>query len=192
MVPRLRWRGLERLVGLGAAGSVDGQVVVHANQVATIDPIQSVQAETDTIANLLYDPLVTYNNKNELVGVIAKTFTTEPGANAVSIELHPGVTFHDGSPVTAADVKFTIERDLAVNSGAASYLAGYSSTTITSPTSLTINLSAPNAFFLRQLSKIYILNSKLVTANEGATTRRPSCSPTTPAAGLTPSAPSIR
>ncbi len=39
--------------------------------------------------------------------------------------------------------------------------------TIHSPTSLTINLSAPNSFFLRELSKVYILNSKLVTAHEG-------------------------
>jgi peptide/nickel transport system substrate-binding protein len=151
-----------------AGGGTSSDIVaVHANQVATIDPIQSVQAETDTIANLLYDPLVTYNNKNELIGVIAKTFTTEPGATAVTLELNSGVTFHDGTPVTADDVKFTIERDLAVNSGAASYLTGYKSTTINSPTSLTINLSAPNAFFLRQLSKIYILNAKLVTAHEG-------------------------
>jgi peptide/nickel transport system substrate-binding protein len=140
---------------------------VYANQVTTLDPIQAVQAEVDNIASLIYDPLVTYNAQDQLVGVIAKTFTTEPGAKAVDITLPSGVKFHDGSPVTAQDVEFTIGRDLAVNSGVASYLAGYKSMTIHSPTSFTINLTAPNSFFLRELSKVYILNSKLVTANEG-------------------------
>jgi peptide/nickel transport system substrate-binding protein len=157
--------------GSTAAGSSSATdlTVVYANQVTTIDPVQAVQAEVDNIiASLLYDPLVTYNSKDELVGVIAGSFTTEPGATAVDITLRPGLKFHDGSPVTAADVKFTIERDLAVNSGVASYLAGYKSMTVSSPTSFTVHLSAPDSFFMRELSKVYILNSKLVSAHEGA------------------------
>jgi peptide/nickel transport system substrate-binding protein len=152
----------------GSGSTATDLTVVHANQIATLDPIQAVQAETDTVASLVYDPLVTYDAKNQLVGVIAKTFATEPGAKAVDITLRPGLTFHDGSPVTAADVQFTIERDLAVNSGVASYLAGYKSVTVHSPTSLTINLTAPNSFFLRELSKVYILNSKLVAKHEAS------------------------
>lgn len=150
-----------------AAGSSD-LTVVHANQISTLDPIQAVQAETDTVASLVYDPLVTYDAKDQLTGVIAKTFTTEPGAKAVDITLRPGLTFHDGSPVTATDVKYTFERDLAVNSGVASYLAGYKSMTVHSPTSFTINLAAANSFFVRELSKVYILNSKLVSPHEGS------------------------
>ena len=142
--------------------------VVHANQISTLDPVQAVQAETDTVASLVYDPLVTYDASNKLVGVMASSFTTEPGAKAVDITLRSGLTFHDGSPVTAADVKFSLERYLAVNTGVASYLADYASSTVNSPTSLTITLKAPNAFFMRQLSKIYILNSKLVGQHEGS------------------------
>ncbi len=150
------------------SGSASGDLtVVYANQVTTLDPVQAVQAEVDNIASLVYDPLVTYNAKDQLAGVIAQTFTTEPGATAVDITLRPGLKFHDGSPVTAHDVEFTVERDLAVNSGVASYLAGYKSMTIHSPTSFTVHLSAPNSFFMRELSKVYILNSKLVTAHQG-------------------------
>ena len=129
--------------------------VVYANQVTTLDPVQAVQAETDTIASLIYDPLVTYNAKDQLTGVIAKTFTIEPGATKVDITLRPGLKFHDGSAVTAQDVEFTIQRDLAVNSGVASYLAGYQSMTVHSPTSFTINLSSANSFFLRELDYLF-------------------------------------
>jgi peptide/nickel transport system substrate-binding protein len=151
----------------GSSSASSELTVVYANQVTTLDPVQAVQAEVDNVASLIYDPLVTYDPRDELVGVIAKTFTTEPGAMAVDITLRPGLKFHDGSPVTAQDVEFTIQRDLAVNSGVASYLAGYKSMTVHSPTSFTINLSAPNSFFLHELSKVYILNAKLVTPQEG-------------------------
>jgi len=74
----------------GGAGGATGPssassdlTVVYANQVTTIDPVQAVQAEVDTIASLIYDPLVTYNSKDQLAGVIAQTFTTEPGATTV-------------------------------------------------------------------------------------------------------------
>jgi peptide/nickel transport system substrate-binding protein len=142
--------------------------VVYANQVTTIDPVQAVQAETDTIASLIYDPLVTYNAKDQMVGVMASSFKTETGATKVDLTLRPGLKFHDGSPVTAQDVQYTIERDLAVNSGVASYLAGYKSMTIHSPSSFTVNLSAPNSFFLSELSKVYILNAKLVQQHAGS------------------------
>jgi peptide/nickel transport system substrate-binding protein len=153
--------------GPASTSTASDLTVVYANQVTTIDPVQAVQAEVDTIASLIYDPLVTYNSQDQLVGVIAKSFTTEPGATKVDITLRPGLKFHDGSPVTAQDVEFTIERDLAVNSGVASYLAGYKSMTIHSATSFTINLSAPDSFFLRELSKVYILNAALVEKHEG-------------------------
>ena len=153
--------------GPASTSTASDLTVVYANQVTTLDPVQAVQAEVDTIASLIYDPLVTYNSQDQLVGVIAKSFTTEPGATKVDITLRPGLKFHDGSPVTAQDVEFTIERDLAVNSGVASYLAGYKSMTIHSATSFTINLAAPDSFFLRELSKVYILNAALVGKHEG-------------------------
>ena len=158
---------LTLVAGCGSSGSTSSSggtdlTVVHANQISTLDPVQAVQAETDTVASLAYDPLVTYDASNKLVGVMAASFTTQPGARAIDITLRSGLTFHDGSKVTADDVKFSLERYLAVNTGVASYLAGYDSSTVTSPTALTIKLKAPNAFFMRELSKIYILNAKLV------------------------------
>jgi peptide/nickel transport system substrate-binding protein len=154
--------------GPGSGSASSALTVVYANQVTTIDPVQAVQAETDTIASLIYDPLVTYNSQNQLVGVMAASFKTETGATKVDITLRPGLKFHDGSAVTAQDVEFTIERDLAVNSGVASYLAGYQSMTIHSPTSFTISLSAANSLFLRELSKVYILNAALVEKHAGS------------------------
>jgi peptide/nickel transport system substrate-binding protein len=151
-----------------AAATNTDITVVHANAIATIDPIQAEQAETDTVADLLYDPVVTYNIKDQIVGVLAKSFSVAPDAKSITMSLRSGPTFHDGSPVTATDVKYTFDRDVAVNTGVASYLSDYQSTTVNSPTSLTINLKSPDAFFLGMLSKIYILEAKLVSQHAGS------------------------
>jgi len=142
--------------------------VAHANAIATIDPIQAEQAETDTVADLLYDPLVTYNPQDQIVGVLAQTFALAPDSMSISITLRSGPTFHDGSPVTSNDVMFTLDRDVAVNAGVASYLLDYASTTVATPTSLTINLKKPDAFAVGMLSKVYIMEAKLVQAHAGS------------------------
>ncbi|SOD72602.1 peptide/nickel transport system substrate-binding protein [Jatrophihabitans sp. GAS493] len=147
-------------------GSTD-ITVVHANSIDTIDPIQAEQAETDTVANVVYDPAVTYDSNNNIVGVLADKFTVAPDAKSVSITMKSGPTFHDGTSVTATDVKYTLDRDVAVGTGVASYLSDYASSTVDSPTTLTITLKDANAFFLGMLSKIYILNSKVVQAHAG-------------------------
>jgi peptide/nickel transport system substrate-binding protein len=151
-----------------ASSAKDAITVAHANSIATIDPIQAVQAETDTVADLLYDPLVTYNTQDNIVGVLAQTFALASDAQSVDITLRSGPTFHDGTAVTANDVKFTLDRDLAVNAGVGAYLSDYASTTVMSPSTLTINLKTPDSFFLGMLSKIYIMEASLVTAHAGS------------------------
>ena len=61
------------------------------------------------MTDLLYDPLVTYNNSDQVVGVLASGFTVAPDAKSISITLRPGTKFHNGQPVTADDVKYTLE-----------------------------------------------------------------------------------
>ena len=85
----------------------------------------------------------------------------------MTITLKPGATFHDGKPVTAADVKYSLDRYLRLKQGVAGQLSGYASTTVTDDTHLTIVLSGPNAGFLSALSKAYIMEAATVQANAG-------------------------
>jgi peptide/nickel transport system substrate-binding protein len=77
----------------------------------TIDPNGGVTYLDFTRCNSLYNPLVFYNNNAEIEMVLAKSIT--PRNNNFAewvIELKPGITFHDGKPLTADDVVFTINR----------------------------------------------------------------------------------
>lgn len=153
--------------GSGGSGA-QTVTVAYGQPLESLDPVQSDQNNVNTIDDLLYDTLVTYDSSNNLVGELATSFKLTPDAKAVDITLRSGVTFHDGTTLTADDVKYSLDRYVALGQGIASELADYGSTTVISPTRLVINLKEPDALFLGDLSKIYILEQKLVQANAGS------------------------
>ena len=65
----------------------------------------------DTPKFLIFQPLVTYevNNCSEIVGGLAARWEHSPDWKTWTIELRPDVKWHDGVPVTSADVAFTVE-----------------------------------------------------------------------------------
>jgi len=78
----------------------------------SLDPHSCVvQADTArTVA--LYDPLVEMNQDATLVNALAESIEPNPTATEWTIRLRKGVTFHDGKPLTAADVAYTFRRIL--------------------------------------------------------------------------------
>src|SRR6267154_2038163 len=48
--------------------------------------------------------------KAQVVGDLAKSWTIAPDGLSYTFTLHDGVKFHDGSPLTSADIKATFER----------------------------------------------------------------------------------
>ncbi|GGC53594.1 ABC transporter substrate-binding protein [Chelatococcus reniformis] len=49
-----------------------------------------------------------------IVGQAAESYTVSPDGRSITFKLRPGATFHDGSPVTAADVKWSLDRCMTV------------------------------------------------------------------------------
>ena len=96
------------LVGVSARAAERTLVVA----VATFpDSLMTGIASTTSSSLLMqtYDPLVARNNAGEFIPALAERW--EPlGDTGWRFHLRPGVKFHDGSPFTADDVKFTIER----------------------------------------------------------------------------------
>jgi peptide/nickel transport system substrate-binding protein len=55
----------------------------------------------------LYSYLLRYDSSQggQIVGDLAKSWTVSPDGLVYTFQLHQDVTFHDGSPLTSADVK---------------------------------------------------------------------------------------
>jgi len=106
----------------GAAGSrlaaqdASGQVVIGFSQEPTVLHPHMPHIEVDEGVHFnLFDPLFTVNSDGDFVPALATEVpTVENGGVSEDglkwrVKLREGVTWHDGEPFTAEDVKFTIE-----------------------------------------------------------------------------------
>ena len=106
----------ERLVaGQSLIGTLDREFVlgvvaaeINLDPVAAPDPI-SWEIKTNTMSGL-----VRFTADNELVPALAESLpVVSPDGREYTFKLRAGLTFPDGSPLTAADVKYSIDRSAA-------------------------------------------------------------------------------
>ncbi|HEY2280787.1 MAG TPA: ABC transporter substrate-binding protein [Streptosporangiaceae bacterium] len=142
-------------------------IIAENEPPASFDPLQADNSTVDEVDLPAYDTLVKFNDSGQLVGDLAKSWKVSADGKSISMTLRSGVTFHNGAKLTATDVKYSLDRIKKANIDVATMISAYSSTTVTSPTQLTINLSAPFSPFVDALSRIYIVNSALVEKNAG-------------------------
>ena len=151
----------------GAASGKTAIVLAFKHEVNTLDPLRADYAMTDMIDDTLYDALVEYDATNKLVGKLASDYAVSADGRSVTFTIRSSATFHDGTPVTAEDVKFTFDRYAKLGQGVASTLRSYAGSTVTDATHLTVQLKSANAFFVGSLANIYILSKATVTKNAG-------------------------
>ncbi len=94
---------------------------------ATLDPACLNETPTIELLQNVYDGLVMFDANNRIVPGAAESWEASPDQKTYTFHLRPGVRFHNGRPLTSADVKYSLERALwkETRSGvAANYLAG--------------------------------------------------------------------
>ncbi|MFI5953268.1 ABC transporter substrate-binding protein [Cryptosporangium sp. NPDC051539] len=88
------------------------------------DPLRLERAMQILTACLMYESLVDFDDRMQPVGRLAESFRTEDDGTTWTFTLRDGVTFHDGKPLTPADVIYSITRALDPNEGSGNSLAG--------------------------------------------------------------------
>jgi peptide/nickel transport system substrate-binding protein len=73
-----------------------------------INPALAIARADQDVTALIYSGLLKVNEKGELVPDIAESITTSDDGLTYNIVLRKDVHFHDGTPLTAKDVDFTI------------------------------------------------------------------------------------
>src|SRR5438128_2739550 len=74
------------------------------------DPRFSTTFQTSArLMQLIYDTLVVRNERFEFVPSLAERFEESDDHQTFTFHLRQGVTFHDGRPLTSADVKYTFD-----------------------------------------------------------------------------------
>ncbi len=105
---------------------------------------------------------------NTIRGELAKSYSISPDSKVITITLRPDATWHDGTPVTAEDVKWSLDRAVSAKS-----LAPPQFTTgsllkpdqfkIVDPQTVTVTVDKPDRLALANLCVCYaiMINSKL-------------------------------
>jgi peptide/nickel transport system substrate-binding protein len=72
-------------------------------------PVLSSDSASSAINSLVYNGLLRYNGQLELEGELAERWEVSADNRILTFHLRRDVSWHDGSPFTSADVKFTYE-----------------------------------------------------------------------------------
>lgn len=96
---------------VGATGCGRHRRGLAANSIAVLYPYDETALGPDgwQARFLVFLPLVAWNRHGELEGRLAQSWEHSPDYRTWTIRLRDGVRWHDGVPVTAHDVKFTID-----------------------------------------------------------------------------------
>ena len=92
----------------GQASRTKTLIIAENEPPATFDPVQADNSTVDEVTLPAYDTLVKYDDSGKVVGDLASQFSVSSDGKSISVTLQSGVTFHDGSKLTANDVKYTL------------------------------------------------------------------------------------
>lgn len=85
-------------------------VIARLGDIKSFDPAQAVDVRSGQVIALTYDNLVHFGDSTELIPGIAESWTLSDNGLTYSFSLHRGFHFHDGTEITAKDVRYSFER----------------------------------------------------------------------------------
>ena len=142
---------------------VAGANFVYANPYTfgDLDPSSAFSNE-NTILQNLYETLTRLADpeaSDKVTGLLAESWTSNADATEWTFTLREGVTFHDGTPLTAAAVRDSLQRTIDLGLGAAFILAPIESMEVADERTISFTLAWPTPLDLVLSSQysVYVL-----------------------------------
>jgi peptide/nickel transport system substrate-binding protein len=149
-----------------ATAPTRGGTLKFARSVAptTLDPANTIIAGDIYTLDKIFEPLYVTSPAGQLTPWLATGSTLSNGNKTITFPLRPGVKFSDGSPLTPADVVFSINRSRRNAAGPLSFLDGAITSIEASGSSVVVKLSAPWAPIISDIS---VFANAIIPANFG-------------------------
>src|SRR5258706_14304169 len=145
-------------------------ILARAGEVTNLDPHKVPAFTSARVFELVYSYLMRLDENLAVQPDLAESMpTTSSDGKTVTVKIRSGVKFHNGDPLTSADVKYTFERIiLPANAAVARSFFG-DVDTITAPDATTVvfNLKTPNAALIAYMAhpNTGIVSKKIGEAN---------------------------
>lgn len=144
--------GGQRAVGAAATTSTTLRTA-YASDIVTFDPDNGFELLGLGAIRSVYEGLVDYRpGTTTLVPRLASAWTVSPDGLTYTFTLRDGVVFHDGSPMTSADVRASFDRRADQRFVLSYFLAGVASTATPDPRTFVVRLKAAQPSFLDSLA----------------------------------------
>jgi peptide/nickel transport system substrate-binding protein len=153
-----RWVGMALL--LWACG-VSAQTLRWSNQgdPQTMDPHSQNESLTNMVNGQIYERLTNRNAKLAIVPGLAEQWT-QTGPLTWRFKLRAGVKFHDGTPLTADDVVFSMQRAKEPTSQIAVYANAVGTPRRVDDLTVDFRLATFNPIFLQHIDQLWIMSRK--------------------------------
>lgn len=141
--------------------------LVHgaASEPRSLDPYFHSETPTNSMNSNLYDGLVGFDAELKVVPALAEKWENPDNLTWI-FHLRKGVKFHDGTPFTADDVKFSIERCKTwPKSGFKSTVNKVKSVEVLGPYKVKITTPKPFGILHRKLAQVMIMSKAYVEKN---------------------------
>ena len=120
-----------------------------------LDPTSAAAGAIDNVVySNVFEGLTRFMGDGSVVAGLAKSWDISADGLSYTFYLQTGVTFHDGSSMTADDVKFSLDRARAEDSTNAqkALFAGIADVEVVDPHTVVVSLQAPNGNLLFNLA----------------------------------------
>lgn len=162
----------------GEAAATGDLSAAFANTFLDLDPTTGSQVGTIAINDFVYEGLYRldpFPPRTEITPELAAALPEELTPTSYRIRLREGVTFHDGTPLTAEDVAFTIQRikDPATKSLFARFFEVITEVKATGELEVELTLAAPTTLLVQRLMLVKGMSKAAITGSPDALKLKP-------------------
>lgn len=156
------------LFGGGVFAQQDGGVlrVATISEPTSMDPITTNNIPSRIVFMQIHEGLVAYDKDLNVTPRLAESWDISDDGTTYTFHLRSGITFHNGDPLTANDVKYTFDEALnpALQGQWLGILEGVEAVTVIDDATVAVHLKAADASFLDQIVYLGIPDSKVHSA----------------------------
>lgn len=155
---------------LSSPASSDAKPFVwaRASDALTLDPHAINDGSTHALSHQIYEPLLIRDHSGKLEAALATSWRQDINPLVWSFKLRRDVKFHDGQPLTAKDVVFSLTRALSPTSDLRTRLQGVKAFKATAADRVEITTHVADPLLPIRLTDIFIMSKSWSEANGAA------------------------
>lgn len=153
--------------GLVTSASAETVSWARSQDATTLDPHSQNLGTNHNFLHHIYETLLDRDDAGEAQPRLATEWNLKEGDDTVWVfKLREGVTFHDGSPFTADDVVFSIERAKSEGSNMRQLHVDVESVTAVDDYTVEFQMAGPSPIYPNNLTNTFIMDREWSEAND--------------------------